>query len=474
MRGGGRMKFKVPVADITAAPSRATRDVTELARSMAEIGLLQPILVTPGLDLVAGWHRLEAARLLGWSEIDVIYVDELDAELARIDENLQRHELHYVERGDWLARRKAIYEERHPEAKHGGDRKSDIKLHEMQLDRPASFVEDTAAKTGQSQRAVYNDLSIATKGTADLKAALVERDVLKTDALKLVKLPPAAQSVAADHIRAGVKPEEAIKKARQSIPRPPVQPVILPVPPTVCLEVSDAAALPLPDASVDLIVTSPPYGLDLEYDATIDKAESWVYLMGVWLAEMYRVTRPGGRLALNVPLDTTLGDYRPTWPQACHAATCAGWQFQHTVIWNEGNVNKSIARGSVDSSGAPRIIAPVEVVGIFSKGEWARRSTVTSDLTHDEWLEWTNGLWTFPGESRPWEGHPAPYPAELPRRLIKLLSFPGDVVLDPFVGSGTTAVVAAKLGRRVYGYDISPVYVESARRRVAAQQEVAA
>lgn len=79
-----------------------------------------------------------------------------------------------------------------------------------------------------------------------------------------------------------------------------------------------------------------------------------------------------------------------------------------------------------------------------------------------------------PRESRAWEGHPAPFPAELPRRLIKLLSFPGDTVLDPFVGSGTSAVVATKLGRRVYGYDISETYVESARRRVAAQQEVAA
>lgn len=473
------MKFSVPIADITAAPSRITYDVTDLARSMAEIGLLQPILITPGLDLVAGWHRLEAARLLGWTEIDVIYVDELDAELARIDENLQRHELHYVERGDWLAQRKAIYTRRHPETEQGIAgalaRWSKDAITDSVIASPApSFVDDTSKRFKVSATVMRDEMRIATNSTPDLKTALVERDVPKSDALKLVKLPPEAQAVAAGHIRAGVKPDEALKEARKTIPRPPVQPVILPMPSSVTLDVADAARLPLPDCAVDLVVTSPPYGLDIEYETTIDPSESWVYLMGVWLAEMYRVTRPGGRLALNVPLDTTLGGYRPTWPQACHAATCAGWEFQHTIIWNEGNVNKSVARGSVDSPAAPRIIAPVEIVGVFSKGEWSRKSTTPPDLTHDEWLEWTNGLWTFPGESRAWEGHPAPFPAELPRRLIKLLSFPGDTVLDPFVGSGTSAVVATKLGRRVYGYDISETYVESARRRVAAQQEVAA
>ena len=314
----------------------------------------------------------------------------------------------------------------------------------------------------------------------DVRSAILSRDarIGKDEAVKLAKAAQAAPDVAptilADVVSGATDADEALRVLRRAAPEPPRPVSILPVPPTVHLDVADAANLPLGADSVDLIVTSPPYGLSVAYEASIDASESWYYLVNVWLGEMYRVTRPGGRLALNVPLDTIEGGYRPTWPQACQAAIAAGWDFQHTIVWNEGNVSKSTARGSIDSPGAPRIIAPVEIVGVFSKGEWSRKSTIAPDLAHDEWLEWTNGLWTFPGESRRWENHPVPFPPELPRRLIKLLSFPGDVVLDPFIGSGTTAIVAHNLGRTVYGYDISEAYIESARRRVVAQQGVAA
>jgi site-specific DNA-methyltransferase (adenine-specific) len=98
---------------------------------------------------------------------------------------------------------------------------------------------------------------------------------------------------------------------------------------------------------------------------------------------------------------------------------------------------------------------------------WEKTGEAKSDLEHDEWLDWTNGLWSFNGETNAWEGHPAPFPVELPRRSIKLLSYPGETVLDPFVGSGTTALAASTLGRKVYGYDHSAHYIESARRRLA-------
>jgi len=467
--------FKVPIEQIEAEARRATHDVTELARSMAEIGQLQPIILAPDLRLVAGWHRLQAARLLGWTEIDACYVSDVDAEIAAIDENLMRHELHYVERGEWLARRKALYEERHPEARHGGDRRSDkIKLYEIELDTP-SFVQDAAAKTGRSAPAVYQELQIATKATPALKQALVERDVPKTDALKLVKLPEPAQVVAAEHIQRGAKPDDAVKAARAALPKPPRQDTILPVPSSVRLDVADAAALPLDDETVDLIVTSPPYGLSKAYAAYTDPSEGWHFMMQTWLAEAYRVARPGGRLALNVPWDTTEGGYRPTWPQACQAAVSAGWTYRWAIVWNEGNVSKSVARGSIDSAAAPHVITPVEVVGVFHKSEWGIETDKVSDLDHDEWLAWTNGLWTFRGETHPWEGHPAAFPLELPRRLVKLLSFPGDTVLDPFVGSGTTVLAAHQLGRVAWGFDHAPEYIESAKRRLAqTSQEVAA
>ena len=269
-----------------------------------------------------------------------------------------------------------------------------------------------------------------------------------------------------------VKAEERRQEERATLPL--VLPAILPA--DVTIEVADAAALPLSDDSVDLIVTSPPYGLDKAYSdaAEPDRSDDndWRHNIALWLREMFRVARVGGRLAINVPLDTTRGGYRPTYAQTVFLADLAGWRYRSSIVWAEQNVSKSVARGSVDSPAAPHVIAPVEMIALFSKGDWKRETPagVTPDLAHDEWLAWTNGLWTFSGESRAWEGHPAAFPPELPRRLIRLLSFPGDTVLDPFLGSGTTALVAWELGRRFNGFDLNPEYVESARRRLVARE----
>lgn len=233
------------------------------------------------------------------------------------------------------------------------------------------------------------------------------------------------------------------------------------------IDVADATALPLSDGVVDLIVTSPPYGLEVPYLGILDDANGWREFMTDWLIEAYRVTKDGGRLALNVPLDTTKPVPRATYVQAVAAALEAGWEYRWTIVWNEGNVSKSVARGSVDSPSAPHVITPVEMIPVFCKGEWPRSSGRVSDLKHDEWLEWTNGLWTFPGESRPWMGHPAPFPPELPRRLIKLLSYREDTVLDPFNGSGTTTLVGWQLGREVIGFDQSADYAHQAQQRLA-------
>jgi site-specific DNA-methyltransferase (adenine-specific) len=113
------------------------------------------------------------------------------------------------------------------------------------------------------------------------------------------------------------------------------------------------------------------------------------------------------------------------------------------------------------------------MIVLLSKGEWGPSSTNADDITREQFLEAGRGPWTFSGESRPWEGHPAAFPSELPRRLVRYLSRVGDVVLDPFCGSGTALVAALDLKRHVYGFDISAEYVESARRRVAtvAKQE---
>lgn len=237
------------------------------------------------------------------------------------------------------------------------------------------------------------------------------------------------------------------------------------------LWIGDATELvQVADGSVDLVITSPPYALGIEYaGGDVDQGE-WYDFTVAWLAEAFRVLKIGGRIALNVPLDTTLGGRRPTGAQATTALVQVGFSYRNTVLWLDNQLGKSVARGSQDSAASPNIYAPAEVIILASKGAWGREEPYDrpSDLAHADWLDWCNGTWTFPGESSPWEDHPAPFREELPRRLLYLLSFPGDQVLDPFVGSGTTALASAKAGRRCIGIDRDPLCVASAARRLAA------
>jgi site-specific DNA-methyltransferase (adenine-specific) len=224
---------------------------------------------------------------------------------------------------------------------------------------------------------------------------------------------------------------------------------------------------------IHLTVTSPPYNLDKLYRAErSDNVEygAWFSTMLTVFEQIYQVTAPGGRLAVNVPLDTFKGGIaRAPYVDLASAAASVGWNYRFTIVWNEGNVSNSKARGSIDSASAPNVIAPVEMIPVFYKGDqWKRipSSGQQSDLGRENWLKLTNGLWTFSGESNAWEGHPAAFPVDLPLRLIKLLSFPMDVILDPFMGSGTTAIAALATGRQFIGVDIEEAYVDSTARRI--------
>ena len=118
------------------------------------------------------------------------------------------------------------------------------------------------------------------------------------------------------------------------------------------------------------------------------------------------------------------------------------------------------------SASSPHIIAPAELIVVMYKDRWKKTYKGKSDISKDEFLEWTNGVWTFSGESKKKIGHPAPFPVELPKRCIKLFSYKGDVVLDPFAGSGTTLLAANMLGRKVFGIEISREYCELAMKRI--------
>jgi DNA modification methylase len=239
---------------------------------------------------------------------------------------------------------------------------------------------------------------------------------------------------------------------------------------------ADAKAPPLADEVIDLTVSSPIYGARIAYAAGGEVlAAEWPTAMEIVLAALYRVTKPSGRLALNVALDMAVDAprvgrsllSRPTAFQAFNAAIKAGWLYAHAVTWDKDHHKKGgRGLGSVDSSARPYMVDPSEVILFFTKGEWAPTSDRPDDITSAEWQEYCHGPWRFPGLPRRAGGHPAAYPEELPRRCIRLLSRPGDVVYDPFAGTGTTVAVAVQEGRLGIGSDISVLYLNEAAARI--------
>lgn len=228
----------------------------------------------------------------------------------------------------------------------------------------------------------------------------------------------------------------------------------------------------IPSNSIDLIVTSPPYNVDIRYGSFRDDIpyDKYLEFTEKWLRKALELVKPDGRMCLNIPLDKSKGreeeGFQSVYVDVVHIAKEVGWKYFSTIVWNEGNISRRTAWGSWLSASAPYVIAPVEVIVILYKRRWRRIAHGVSDITRDEFIEWTNGLWTFPGENRRKIGHPAPFPLELPKRCIKLFSFVGDVVLDPFLGSGTTLVACALLNRRGIGVEIDRSYCELAKERL--------
>jgi len=229
----------------------------------------------------------------------------------------------------------------------------------------------------------------------------------------------------------------------------------------------------IPPWSIDLTVTSPPYNLGVDYVMCQDEMEYEDYLRfrRRWLTKVLTLTKRDGRLCLNVPLDTNKGGQQSLCADITVLAKDVGWKYQSTIIWNEQNISRRTAWGSWLSASAPFVIAPVEVIMVLYRDHWKKTSgSGQSDITGEEFVEWTNGVWNFSGVSGKRIGHPAPFPVELPRRCIKLFSFVGDTVLDPFLGSGTTLVACAETNRVGIGVEISPEYCDLARRRIGQVQ----
>jgi len=222
------------------------------------------------------------------------------------------------------------------------------------------------------------------------------------------------------------------------------------------------------DNSVDLIVTSPPYGVDIKYENYNDNIpyDEYLEFTRKWLTKCYNFAKDDGRLCLNIPLDKNKGGQQSVYADIAIIAKEIGWKYHSTIVWNEQNISRRTAWGSWMSASAPFVIAPVEVIVVLCKKRWKKMHRGTSDITRDEFIEWTNGVWNFSGESRNRIGHPAPFPVELPKRCIKLFSFVGDTILDPFLGSGSTLIACLETNRSGIGVEINQNYCKLSKNRL--------
>ncbi len=221
--------------------------------------------------------------------------------------------------------------------------------------------------------------------------------------------------------------------------------------------------------SIDLVITSPPYNVGIPYTSHNDRRSYEEYLLfsETWMKRCHEWLRDDGRFCLNIPLDKNKGGHQSVGADLTRIAKEAGFSYHATIIWNEGNISRRTAWGSWVSASAPYVIAPVELIVVLYKKTWKRTSgSRISDISRDEFMAWTNGLWTFNGEKKKKIGHPAPFPVELPLRCMKLFSFVGDTVLDPFMGSGSTLVAASQCKRRGIGIEIDRRYCEIAAARI--------
>jgi site-specific DNA-methyltransferase (adenine-specific) len=223
----------------------------------------------------------------------------------------------------------------------------------------------------------------------------------------------------------------------------------------------------IPDNSLHLMVTSPPYNVTKEYDEDLSLPE-YLQLLRQVFTETYRVLVNGGRACVNV---ANLGrrPYLPLSDFISRIMLEIGFRMRGEIIWDKGaGAGVSMAWGSWQSAANPVLRDVHEYILVFSKGSFSRKKRAEQEntISKEQFMEWTKSVWTMSPESAKKVGHPAPFPVELPFRLIQLYTFQGDIILDPFMGSGSTAIAALKAERKYIGYENDAEYVKLAEGRI--------
>ena len=220
------------------------------------------------------------------------------------------------------------------------------------------------------------------------------------------------------------------------------------------------------DNSIALTVTSPPYNIDKDSDESLTSLEYWD-LMNTCFSEVYRSTQPGGRLVVNI---ANLGrkPYQPLNKQFTDMLINLGFLMRGEIIWQKSKgANANFAWGSWMSASNPVLRDIHEYCLVFSKESFKRQLSGESTISKEDFMESTLSIWNIAPERARKIGHPAPFPVELPKRFVELYSFKDEVILDPFIGSGTTAIAAKSLNRHYIGYEINSEYIELANTRLA-------
>jgi site-specific DNA-methyltransferase (adenine-specific) len=223
----------------------------------------------------------------------------------------------------------------------------------------------------------------------------------------------------------------------------------------------------LPDNSIHLMVTSPPYNVGKDYDQDITLEEYLAFLGRVW-KEVFRVLVPGGRACINI---ANLGrkPYIPLHAYIIQSMVEIGFLMRGEIIWNKASsASGSTAWGSWCSPANPTLRDVHEYILIFSKAGFSRKNLEKrrATISREEFLELTKSVWNFPAVRAKQVGHPAPFPTELPYRLIQLYTYEGEVILDPFMGSGQSAIAALQTNRDYIGYEVDEEYVNLANKRI--------
>lgn len=222
----------------------------------------------------------------------------------------------------------------------------------------------------------------------------------------------------------------------------------------------------LPDNSVHLMITSPPYNVSKDYDENLSLNE-YLGLLERVLKETKRVLVDGGRVCINI---ANIGrkPYIPLTMYVNQIMLNLGFLMRGEIIWDKSaSSGVSMAWGSYKSASNPVLRDTHEYILVFSKGDFKREKKGKIDsISKENFIQWSKSIWHFNAVSAKKIGHPAPFPVELPRRLIEFYSFENDIILDPFMGSGTSALAALELKRNFVGYETKKEYINLANKRI--------